>query len=100
MSYEKQLYEFPLGGSEYRVTLLRSGAELTLLSVRPRYKLRIARKLGATGHELDVPIFDFDDDVIAYLNRSQITESGEGITFNQPSGHTLFVPKRWYEAGR
>jgi len=42
----------------------------------------------------------FENDLSIYLQKSTVTWSPEGLTFEEPSGHRLFIPKSAYEGGR
>lgn len=97
---ESTIYTYPELKSGYVVTVLESGARFGFFSVHPRYALRITPKRGRVGHDFDVSLFNTDEDVHAYLGHGRIVENGDGITFSQPSGHSVFVPRQWYEGGR
>jgi hypothetical protein len=42
----------------------------------------------------------FDDDLGPYAKRAVVTWSDAGVTFEEPSGHRLFIPKAAYAGGR
>lgn len=57
------------------------------------------------GHHLDFELHPalagyFDDDLAAYARRAVVTWSDAGVSFDEPSGHRLFVPKAAYAGGR
>ena len=57
------------------------------------------------GHHLDFELHPamagyFDDDLAAYARRAAVTWSDAGVSFDEPSGHRLFIPKAAYAGGR
>jgi hypothetical protein len=42
----------------------------------------------------------FENDLSIYLRKATVTWTTEGLTFEEPSGHRLFIPKAAYEGGR
>ena len=94
------IYTYPKFKSGYAVIIQESGARFGLFSIHPRYSLRISQNRGLTGHDFDVTLLNADEDIRAYLAQGRVVENAEGITFSQPSGHSVFVPRQWYVGGR
>ena len=44
--------------------------------------------------------FEYNDDIEEYLSLCSVQWSQEGVTFKEPSGHTLFIPKESFIGGR
>lgn len=82
------------------VEVLEEGTRLAFLRAEPRYILHISRRQSPYGHDVDISLFNFDEELITYLHRGRVTEDGQGITFTQASGHSIFIPRKWYEGGR
>ncbi len=57
------------------------------------------------GHVIDYELHPgmagyFDDDLAPYARKASVTWSDTGVTFAEPSGHRLFIPRAAYEGGR
>lgn len=71
-----------------------------LLGWERHYEIFVGREGGVYGHSIE---FSFDpdyEDLESYLKRSNVEWSEAGVTFNEPSGHVLFIPKQMYIGGR
>jgi hypothetical protein len=53
------------------------------------------------GYELHSDMAGYcEKDLSVYLHKSTVTWSAEGLSFEEPSGHRVFIPKTAYEGGR
>ncbi|MDQ1921722.1 hypothetical protein [Massilia pseudoviolaceinigra] len=100
VSQTQPVASLPALKSGYTVSILETGTKVGFFSMQPRYQILISLKNSPYGHSTDLSLYNFDEDMSRYLQQSIVTESTEGITFTQASGHTLFVPRRWYVGGR
>lgn len=94
------LFTYPELRHGITVKVMKDGTKLTFFHIEPRYILSISRKRSPYVHEVDIPLFNFDKEMTAYLQRSSVTEDENGITFKQPSGHATFIPRSAYQSGR
>ncbi|WP_374517366.1 hypothetical protein [Undibacterium squillarum] len=99
-SEEDPLFTYPELRHGITVKVVKAGTSLTFLHSEPRYILSISRKRSLYEHEVEISLFNFDEDMTAYLQRSSVTKDENGITFKQPSGHAVFIPQSAYEGGR
>lgn len=72
---------------------------------RPRYAVYIGRQPEPVyGHYLDYSFTPANSDALGDIEkdiaRCQVEWTDPGVTLTAPSGHVLFVPRKWYEAGR
>ncbi|MGM0623974.1 MAG: hypothetical protein ACQESH_08170 [Campylobacterota bacterium] len=44
--------------------------------------------------------FEYNQNIIEYLDLCTVQWSPEGVSFKEPSGHTLFIPKKSFIGGR
>ena len=44
--------------------------------------------------------FEYNNDIEEYLSLCSVQWSQAGVTFKEPSGHTLFIPKKSFIGGR
>jgi hypothetical protein len=72
------------------------------LHVGRRYFIYVGMEAGTPtyGHRIDHSFTHSVEDLEPYLERAKTTWSEEGVTFVEPSGHTLFIPKEWFLGGR
>ncbi len=59
----------------------------------------------AYGHMMDYGLHPamagfFDEDLAPYVQKATVAWTAEGVSFQEPSGHRLFIPRRAYEGGR
>jgi hypothetical protein len=82
----------------HTVSIWRYGIEPSpWLFVTPHYSMRIYAV--DTYHEVDIPeCAPFD--VEKCLSRSVLLETVHGLSFTQPSGHRIFIPREMYVGGR
>ncbi|NVD96974.1 hypothetical protein [Massilia sp. BJB1822] len=97
---ERKVYTFPELPNRYVVTIQESGTRLGIFGTHPRYSLSISRQKEKHGHEIDISLFNSNDDVLTYLKNSSVSNVTGGISFVQSSGHTLFIPNEAFEGGR
>lgn len=99
-SKETPLYIYPQLRHGITLEVMEEGTRLTFLRAEPRYVLHISRKRSSYGHDVDISLYNYDEEMIAYLRKGRVVEDDNGITFTQASGHAVFVPRQWYEGGR
>ncbi len=69
------------------------------LSVRPRYGIYVGRQPEPVyGHWIDYSFTSME--VEKDIKACQVEWSDQGARLIAPSGHILFIPRQWYEAGR
>ncbi len=67
--------------------------------VRPRYGVYVGRQPEPVyGHWVDYSFTSMD--VEKDIQACQVEWSDQGARLTAPSGHILFIPRKWYEAGR
>jgi hypothetical protein len=75
----------------------------SLFSPPRRYRLFVGRGTEAPGYGYEVE-YSFPlaprDDPDGYIRESKVQWTKEGVTFEEPSGQRLFIPKRLFIAGR
>ena len=52
------------------------------------------------GHPKDYSFINGFPDQAAYIARCTVTWTPEGVRFEEPAGHVLFIPKSSYQGGR
>ncbi len=72
------------------------------LTWQRHYYLYVGHDSGAPeyGHFIEFSFHPGGDDVAAHLRKSSVEWSAEGVTFNEASGHRLFIPKQMFIGGR
>jgi len=89
-------FERPLQDG-FAVRIYQYGSQPYLLSFYPHYAMRIYG--ASTYHEVDIPqCAPFD--VKECLSRSTLVETVHGLSFTQPLGHRVFIPREAYANGR
>lgn len=66
------------------------------------YFIFVGRESGRPGYGHYIE-FSFDpgyEDLESHIKRSTVEWSEGGVTFNEPSGHVLFIPKQMFIGGR
>ena len=66
------------------------------------YFIYVGRESGGPGygHYVDFSFHPGYEDLESYLKKSRVEWSDAGVTFNEPSGHVLFIPKQMFIGGR
>lgn len=66
------------------------------------YNIYVGRESGGSGygHYVEFSFYPGDEDLESHIKKSRVEWSEAGVTFNVPSGHVLFVPKRMFVGGR
>ena len=78
----------------FKVEIYQYGIQpVPLLDFSPHYAMRIHG--ASTYHEVDIPACA-PFDVQRCLNRSQLLETADGLSFTQPLGHRIFIPREMY----
>jgi hypothetical protein len=55
----------------------------------------------AYGHYVEFSFHPgYDEDLDSHIKSSRVEWSETGVTFNEPSGHILFIPKQMFIGGR
>ncbi|MFL6657893.1 MAG: hypothetical protein ACJ8GW_07480 [Massilia sp.] len=60
------------------------------------YVLRVTHEDPSRGLFLDIALFNGEDDIADYIAKCVVIASAEGLSFVQPNGVTMFVPKSLY----
>ncbi|MFB9286875.1 hypothetical protein ACFFTM_00720 [Pseudoduganella plicata] len=90
-------FERPLQDG-FTVRIYRYGSQpVPWLDFSPHYAMRIYG--ASTYHEVDIPACA-PFDVQQCLSRSTLLETVNGLSFTQPLGHRIFVPRELYANGR
>ena len=86
----------------YTLFVVETGVVRALLSRRTAHELRINRGGEPDGYGHYVPIsLDFDGDASdEEIKAALVTWSTDGLSFEMPTGHRLFVPKGSFTGGR
>ena len=73
-----------------------------LLGWERHYYIFVGRESGGPGygHYVEFSFYPGDDDLESHIKKSNVEWSEAGVTFNPPSGHVLFIPKRMFIGGR
>ncbi len=66
------------------------------------YEIYVGRETGkpSYGHFIEFSFHPGFDDIDAHIKKSTVEWSDKGVTFNEASGHTLFIPKDMFIGGR
>ena len=66
------------------------------------YVIYVGRESGdpGYGHFVEFSFHPGYEDLESYVKSSRVEWSNDGVTFNEPSGHVLFIPKRMFVGGR
>lgn len=67
-----------------------------------RYFLYVGMDAGTPtyGHQIHYSLNNSVEELEPYLARATVAWTTEGVTFTEPSGHRLFVPKASFLGGR
>jgi len=86
----------------YTLFVVETGVVRALLSRRATHELRINRgaEPNGYGHYVHVSL-DFDGDAAdEEIKAALVTWAADGVSFEMPTGHRLFVPKGSFIGGR
>ncbi len=66
------------------------------------YFIFVGRESGSPGygHYVEFSFHPGYEDLESHIKRSTVEWSDGGVTFNEPSGHVLFIPKQMFIGGR
>jgi hypothetical protein len=66
------------------------------------YVIYVGRESGdpGYGHYVDFSFHPGDEGLESHVKQSKVEWTEAGVTFNPPSGHALFIPKRMFIGGR
>jgi hypothetical protein len=86
----------------YTVSLVEGAIRWRDLSLRRDHFLFIGRGSDAPGygHYLSHTVHNGYEDITDYIDRSSVEWTAEGISYIEPSGHRVFVPKAMFTGGR
>jgi hypothetical protein len=72
------------------------------LYVARRHYIYVGRESGQPthGHVIDFSFYPFPDKIDDHIRQSTTTWTADGVTFQPPSGHSLFIPERMFTGGR
>lgn len=105
----REIAHFPSPDGSYHLLLVQSDRDWRgfPFTVGWRYFFYAGRESHhpTYGHRLDFELHPemtgyFDDDLGPYARRAVVTWSDSGVTFEEPSGHRLFIPRAAYAGGR
>jgi hypothetical protein len=73
-----------------------------LLGWERHYFIFVGRESGspAYGHYIEFSFHPGYEDLESHIKRSAVEWSEGGVTFNEASGHVLFIPKQMFIGGR
>jgi len=86
----------------YTLSVVEGAIDWNNLDLRGRHYLFIGRGTDAPsyGHYHDYTFHAGIDDIDAYIGRSTVEWTAEGLTFVEATGHRLFFPKSMFVGGR
>lgn len=72
------------------------------LHLERRHFIYVGRDAGTPvyGHQVKISLNNSVEALEPYLARATVTWTTEGVTFAEPSGHRLFIPKASFLGGR
>ncbi|MCH8622834.1 hypothetical protein [Undibacterium sp. TS12] len=101
LNESRELYTYNLESEYVAVGVNLEGHKIHLLDIEDLYSLWVSRTHRGQPerrvHYLNVHLFNHDNlDPVTYLKTCKVVASPGGISFVQPSGHTLFIPESAY----
>jgi hypothetical protein len=91
-------------GPTYYLSVVEGGREWRglLIYVPRRYHIYVGRDSGqpAYGHFIVFSFHPSFDEIEDHIRQSTTTWTADGVTFQPPSGHSLFIPERMFTGGR
>jgi hypothetical protein len=105
----RELAEFSAPDGAYHLIVMQSDRDWRGLpfSVGWHYFLYVGRESHhpTYGHTVDYQLHPamtgfFDSDLGPYARKAIVTWTNDGVTFQEPSGHRVFIPEAAYARGR
>jgi hypothetical protein len=96
MARNERIYTYKNVEGDVSVHIVAYGKRLYFFDLDDAYVLRVTHSDWNRGVFMDISLFNSGEDVRSYLKKCAVTSSENGITFAQPNGIALFVPRSTY----